>query len=250
MLVKELRELVKSYKILFVPLVFAILGIGQPVMMKMLPRLIDTASNMPPGTVIQIPVPTPGEVMAGVLAQYNQIGMLILALVCMGAVAGERNSGAAATVLTKPVGRGSYLAAKAVSFGLLATFSLLLGMVGAAYYTQFLIGPVSWTGVMQSTLIYLPNLWLAVSMTLAFSCFLPSPAASAGAGLAATLVLNLAPKYMGRFLAGAHPGALTESAGKALLGAEFAFAQPFIGVMVLVLAGLLVGWFMLERQEI
>lgn len=251
MLTKELRELARSYKLMFIPVVYAILGVSQPVAIKMMPTLLKSASNLPPGTVIDIPVPPPGAVVAGAISQFNQMGILLLVLAAMGAIAGERNSGVAATVLTKPVGRGTYLAAKAVSYSLLAAVSLALGMGGATYYTWVLIAPVDWGAVGQATLLYLPNLILAVATTLFFSAFLPSPVAAGGAGLATLIILNTVPRYLGPFLAGVHPGALTAQATAALAAAgPVAAARPLAGVILLTAALLVAGWAVLERQEI
>lgn len=250
MLSKELKELARSYKLLFVPLAFAILGLGQPVAFKLMPTLLKSASNLPPGAVIEIPTPPPGEVVASALGQFSQMGILLLVLVAMGAIAGERATGVAATVLTKPVGRGEYLAAKFASYGLLAFASVGLGMAVTAYYTQVLIGPVDWVAVGAATLLYLPNMLLVAGVTLCLSAFMPSPVAAGGAGLVAVILLNMVPKYMGKFLAGISPGALAESAAKALAGAEYAVTKPVAGVLAMTLAALLIGYAALRRQEI
>ncbi|MDF2630825.1 MAG: hypothetical protein K0R39_4656 [Symbiobacteriaceae bacterium] len=250
MLSKELKELARSYKLLFVPLAFVLLGLTQPVTYKMLPQLMKSASNLPPGAVIDIPLPPAGDVVAMALGQFNQLGILILVLVAMGAVAGERATGVAATVLTKPVGRGAYLGAKAIAYGLLAVVSGVLGMAAAAYYTQVLIGAINWTDAAVGTVLYLPNLLLAVALALCCSTFMKTPLAAGGVGLAGVVVLNMVPKYLGKFVAGAYPGALTEAASKAIAGQEFAPGRPVTGVLLVALLALVAGWAVLKRQEI
>lgn len=250
MLTKELKELARSYKLLFVPLAFALLGLMQPLTFKLLPQLMESASNLPPGAVIDIPMPPPGEIVASALGQFNQLGILILVLVTMGAVAGERATGVAATVLTKPVGRGEYLSAKAIAYGLLAVVSGVLGMAVTAYYTQVLIGDVNWGDAITGTLLYLPNLLLAVAVTLCCSTFMKTPLAAGGTGLATVVVLNMVPKYMGKLIAGAYPGALSEAATKAIAGQAFAPGRPVVGVLLVVLVALVAGWAVLRRQEI
>jgi len=250
MFVKECKELARSYKLLFVPIVFALLGLGQPVALKLLPLLMQSASNLPPGSVIQIPTPAPGAVVAGIVGQFSQMGVLVLVLVSMGAIAGERLSGVAATVLAKPVGRGAYLAAKAAALGLLAAASVALGLGLGAYYTQVLLGPVNWVAAGLGTLLDLPNLLLPVAVTLAFSAFLPSPLAAGGAGIATVIGLNLVPRYLGAFLAGAYPGALSASAARVLVTGTGAALRPLAAVLLLILAALAGGWWVLEQQEI
>lgn len=261
MLRKELRELATSYKLVFVPVVFALLGVSQPVAYKMLPTLLKNASNLPPGSVLQIPVPNPGEVVATALGQFGQLGLFLLILVAMGAVAGERQSGVAATVLTKPVSRGAYFAAKVIAYGLLAAVSLFLAIALTAYYTDLLIGPVNWGGAFLGALLYLPNLLLAVAAAVAFSSFMPTSLGAGGLALVAYILLNTVPKYLGSFSRQAYPGALTEGAAAAMLGKPLPAADtlgltfpaaslPLATVLVLAIAFALLGWGLLRRQEI
>lgn len=250
MLSKELKELVKSYKLIFMPLVFAMLGLTQPLSMKMLPTLMKSASNLPPGAKIEIPMPAPGVVVAGAFGSFSQMGVLFLVLVVMGAIAGERASGVAATVLTKPVGRGGYMAAKAIAFFLLAAVSLLFGIGAAAYYTDVLIGPVDWALVAKAGALYLPNMLLVVALALSFSAVLPSSVAAGGAAIVGMMVLSMVPKYLGDFLASVNPGRLTESATAVLSGGEYIVGRPVAGVLVLTLVVLLCSWQVFERQEI
>lgn len=52
MVQKELLEQARSFKLLWVPLVFIILGIMQPVSMHLMPLILEQAGNLPEGTVI------------------------------------------------------------------------------------------------------------------------------------------------------------------------------------------------------
>jgi ABC-2 type transport system permease protein len=247
---RELRDLVRSYKLLFVPLVFVFLGVSQPIIIKLLPTLMKSASNLPQGAIIQIPTPPPAAVIAGAFGSFNQLGLITLILVVMGAVAGERLSGVAATVLSKPVGRRSYLLAKMASYGLLTAFSLLLGLAAAAYYTGLLIGPVEWAAVANGYGLFLPYLLLVVALTLSCSTLLPSPVAAGGTSVLLLVALNLIPKYLGESIASISPGALTESAVQAVMGEPHLVGRPMLGVLTLMILALLGGWIALERQDI
>ena len=255
MAAKELRELWRSKKIVFVPLVFAILAVGQPAVYKMLPSLLQGASNLPPGAVIEIPVPSPGQVMGGVVGQLNQVAVLLLVLVAMCSIAGERASGVTATVLTKPVSRGGYLGAKALAFSALAVVSLGLAALLGGYYTGVLIGPVDWAAVLRGGLLYLPNLLLAVAVTLLFSAVLRGQVAAGGAALVTLIMLNTVPGLFGRLGREAFPGALTARATAAMAGAPLpAGALPHVVPLAVTLGlaalFLVVGWQVLKRQEI
>ncbi len=103
MVQKELLELVRSYKLLWVPLVYLLLGIMQPVSTYFMPVILEQAGSLPEGTVIEIPKPLGSEVLAQTLQQFGTLGVLVLVLVCMGTVSGERNNGTASLILVKPI---------------------------------------------------------------------------------------------------------------------------------------------------
>lgn len=250
LLSKEWIETLRSYRILFVPLLFALLSISQPVGDHLLPHLLKTASSLPPGTVLKIPMPTPPEVLQSILGQLGQIGVLVLILVGMGSIAGERASGVAAVVLSKPVGRGAYFGAKLAMYSLLAAFALLLGALGGAYYTNVLIGPVSWGPALFGALLYLPVLLLAVAAAIAASAALPSPVAAGGTALLFVIAANTVPQYLGTWVKAHSPSALTSAAGNVMGGGPIHAALPSLAgtiVLAAVFAG--VGYAFIRRRE-
>lgn len=246
---KEWRELVRSWKLFILPIVFALLAVGQPVAYKLMPILLKSATNLPAGTVIEIPIPSAGEVMAAVLSQLNMLGVVIIALMAMGAIAGERNSGVAATVLSKPVSRSAYVLSKVLAYALLVTISLSVAVALAAYYTNILIAPVDWLTVWQGFLIYLPFLVFVLALTILFGTFLPSPLASAGSAIATMIVLGTVGPYLPikRWL----PSALPGEAARVLTGALWSdYLTPLLVTLLLVLGVLLLSITLFERQEI
>lgn len=250
MLAKELKELARSYKLLFVPLLFALLGVSQPITTYLLPTLLENLSGMPEGSVIEIPPSPPGLVLVQTIEQFHQLGILILILVAMGSIAGERASGVAATVLTKPVGRGAYLIAKAIAFSLLGLLSLTAGMALSAYYTDLLIGPVDWGQALAGSLLYLPSLLLAVAVAICFSAFMPSPVAAGGTAVVTVILINTVPRFMGEFLRSVYPGALKAASAATFMGQEVSVGRSLTGSLLVIAAFLLGGWFALEKQEI
>lgn len=243
MIQKELLELVRSFKLIWVPLVFLLLGIMQPVSSYYMPVILKQAGNLPEGAVIDIPLPSAPSVMAGTLPQFGTMGLLILALVFMGAVSSERNSGAASLILVKPVTIASFILSKWSAMLILAWGSLTLGYAGAWYYTELLIGSVPPKQVISSVLIY--GLWISVvmSFTLMFSTLLRSPAGAAfsSLGLAALLSLlaSLLPKQ-----AGWSPGALGGFATMLAAGAELgttAFGWSLVSSVIVVAVALLIS---------
>ena len=197
---KEWLEMLSNYKLFYIPLVFILLGILQPVSSYYMPQLIDKAGNLPEGTIIEIPVPTSGEVLAQTLGQFSQLGALIVVLSFMGIIAAERSSGVASIILVKPVSYISYITSKWTSASILTAFSYLLGMLAAYYYTILLIGDIAFATFLKGTFVY--GLWviILVSLTVLFSSFLKSNGMVAFATLGLTILLSivssLIPKWM------------------------------------------------------
>ncbi|MCH1625165.1 ABC transporter permease [Fredinandcohnia quinoae] len=161
---KEWLEMIRNYKMLWMPLVFILLGIMQPVSSYYLPEILDKAGNLPEGAVFEIPLPTPSEVIVSTLGQYSQIGILVLALAFMGIVVAERNSGVSEIILVKPVSFFNYITAKWVSIAIITIGSFLLGMFASWYYTELLIGEVVFIDFLKGSLVY--GLWLLFLVTV------------------------------------------------------------------------------------
>jgi ABC-2 type transport system permease protein len=201
MVQKELLELLRSYKLLWVPRVFILLGIMQPVSTYFMPVILEKAGSLPEGTVIEIPTPLGSEVLAQTLQQFGTIGVLVLVLVCMGTVSGERSSGTASLILVKPVSVLSFIGSKWTAMLLLTWGALIVGYFAAWYYTGLLFEEVSFAKMVGSLLIF--GLWLSflVTITILFSALLRSPAAAAfsalGSAVGLTLLAGLFPKQLG-----------------------------------------------------
>lgn len=250
MVQKELLELIRSFKLLWVPLVFVLLGIMQPVSMHLMPLLLEKAGNLPQGAVIAIPKPQGAEVLAQTLQQFGTLGVLILVLVCMGAVSGERNSGAASLILVKPISFLSFIGSKWTAMLLLSWFSLSVGYLASWYYTVLLIGEVSIIGVGKSLLIY--GLWLTfvVTLTLMFSTLLRSPAAAAfstlGGAVVLTLLAGIFPKQLG-WSPGALSGFAYHMVNKGLIY-DNRFGWAILSSILLITAALAASVWILKRS--
>ncbi|SEO68636.1 ABC transporter permease [Paenibacillus sp. OV219] len=188
---KEQLELFRSYKLLWVPLVFILYGAMQPVMSYFLPDILAHAGNLPPGAVISIPKPSASEVMAQTLGQFNTIGVLILSLSVMGIISAERTSGLTSMILVKPVSYFSFVTAKWAAMTLLVITAFAGGFGAALYYTTVLFHSVDWQYSLYAYLLFSLWLCLAGSLTLFFSSWLRSGAAAAGCALGVAAMLAL-----------------------------------------------------------
>ncbi|MCJ8013864.1 ABC transporter permease [Paenibacillus sp. KQZ6P-2] len=213
---KEMLEMGRSYRWLWVPLVFLMLGVMQPIVTRFMPEILKAAGNMPKGMTIMMEMPSGAEVLAQTLGQYNAIGILILVLSLMTMISGERQSGVSQMIFSKPVSFVSYAAAKWMSMISLITASFGLGYAGAWYYTVQMIGPVDTAAAVKAALFYLLWMWFAGSLTLLFSSLMNPAAGIAFVSLGAALLLSLAYGMLPRYMAWS-PGALPQISAKVLL---------------------------------
>lgn len=229
---KELLETLRSYKLLWIPIVFLILGVMQPISAYYLPEILKQAGEVPPGLLDSYTVPAAGQVMAEALGQYGTIGMLVLALGTMNVLAGERASGTAELLLVRPLSAAAIALAKWAAQLTLLAAALLAGAAGAAYYTEALIGGLDYGAVGSAVLLY--GLWLlcGLSLTLLFSAWLRGPAAaclallSVAALAVAHSVLPHALSWTPASLSGLSAQALTEGGGE--------IAGPVISAAILI----------------
>ncbi|MDI7742640.1 ABC-2 transporter permease [Lysinibacillus fusiformis] len=166
---KEISEMIRNFKIIWIPLVFILLGVMQPVSSYYMPEILDNFGGLPEGAVIDIPVPTGAEVLIGVLSNYGMLGVLILVLSAMGVVSAERQNGAAGMVMSKPVPHSSYILSKWAGLVTITVLSLFIGYAASWYYTNLLFEPVTPELIFQSFAIYSVWLIFVLTLTLFFS---------------------------------------------------------------------------------
>lgn len=224
---KEWLELLRSGRLLWIPVVFIALGAMQPLVFYYMPEILKASGDVPPELLAGYLTPPPPAVMAQALGQYGTIGMLVLALGAMNAIAGERTGGVLELVLARPVSAGAVVLAKWLAQLFTLAAGLGLGASAAGYYTVQLIGPLSWNASLGAAALY--GLWLLcpVSLTLLFGSRLRAPAAAALALLGAaalSLLDSLLPERLGLL-----PGALPRLSGLMLTEAGGTAAADWAG---------------------
>lgn len=247
------REFISNWRsfrypaFLLVALFFALLD---PPLMKYMDELI---AYFAAGIEIVVPDPTPGEVFTSYLMDVSQIGILVLVFTVMGCVAGERQRGVTAWILSKPVGRWQYLSSKlivlyaVVSFGLLATSSV------AYLYILFLFGTPSLAGSLQATLCLIVFTLFIATVTFCLSTLLKTPLQAGGLAmllffLGGILNLLVAPTAAARIypytlLAKIQP--LTEGTAGSVEFTAALLVTLFLCILLIILAGI-----RFSRQEL
>ena len=199
LLKKEWRENARNYKVFWIPAVFILLGIMEPVTQYFLPQILDSVGNLPEGAVLEFPTPEPEQVLVKVMGQYQLLGLLILILAYMGTVAGERKSGAATLLYVRPLSYPAYFLSKWVMAGTVALASVWLGFLAAAYYIWLFFDAIDFGSFVQFAASY--SLWilLVISIVLAASAALPSPGLAAAAALVLTLISQVVDGLLGMY---------------------------------------------------
>jgi ABC-2 type transport system permease protein len=188
---KELLEMWRNYKWIWVPITYILLGVSEPLTTYYMPQLIKSFGGLPEGAVFEIPPPTAAEVYIQGLSQYSTIGILVIVLSTMGIIASERKSGVAAMILVKPVSYFSFVTAKWAGGFLLLWLSLLIGSISTWYYTGILFAWIPTVDFIQSFLLY--GLWLSVVLTLTvfFSAALMTPGIAGFLSLAIVIIFSI-----------------------------------------------------------
>ncbi|ETP69237.1 ABC-2 type transport system permease protein [Planococcus glaciei] len=199
LLKKEWRENFRNYKVFWIPIVFILFGIIEPVTNYFMPQILDSVGNLPDGAVIEIPPPEPEEILVAVMGQYQLIGILVLVLAYMGSVAGERKNGTATLLYVRPLSYRSYFLSKWILASAVGMLSVWSGLLAAYYYTFLLFERVDFTKFLKFGATY--SLWilLIVSLVLLMSAVLPNAGLAAAGSLLLIFVFQLIDGLLGTY---------------------------------------------------
>jgi len=246
LLAKELREAWRTGRLPITLIVFFILGMLSPLAAYYTPELLKNAT----GSGIQITSLTP--TLKDAIMQYIKNvagnGFLIAIVLAMGSVAREKERGTAAFLLTKPVSRLGFLAAKFTTLLLTLGLGVLVATVAAYAYTVYFFGATSaWAFTEMALLVWLA-LTAFLALTFLASVLTRSPVAAASVGFAAWLalaLLGIAPQLLPNT-----PNGLFDTAQALALGqTPQHFAQPVIATCVVIVAALVAAQLAFARQE-
>lgn len=246
---KEMKEMMRNYKLLWIPIVFILLGVMQPVSSYYMPEILDAFGNLPEGTILEMPIPTGEEVLMSVLSNYGLLGVLILVLGSMGVVSAERQSGVAGMVMIKPVPYAAYILSKWAGLLTITLVSLFIGFAASWYYTSLLIEQVAFERIFQGVAIY--SIWLVfvVTLTLFFSTIMKGNGSVAFVTIFVVFAISTITSIVGKYLKWS-PSTMTEHTAQVLYTGEvdssFLFAL-ITTVVVIVL--LLVSCIQLFKQK-
>jgi ABC-2 type transport system permease protein len=244
---KEFKEQFRTSKVVIVAAVFLFFGLGTPVLTKYTPELIKSLGTG--GITIEMPPPTSSDSLVKYVSTMSEFGVLMAVLLAMGAIAREIETGTAAMVLSKPVGRLAFILAKLKAEGFTFLVSLLLGGLACWGYTLILFGNANALGFLYQNLLLGLFFALCLGITLFFSSLMKSQLAAGGLALALIIFLSAISglPWVGRYL----PGALIDWGNRLVLNTP-GEAEWGAVVVVALMVGLSVyfTWLSLRKKEL
>ncbi|WP_077702753.1 ABC transporter permease [Virgibacillus dokdonensis] len=198
---KEVLENWRNKKWIWVPLVFILLAIMDPITNYYLPEILESVGGLGDGAVIELPTFSPADAIMMSVSQYSTLGVLVIVLLSMGIISGERKSGVIELVLVKPVSYTKFVLAKWLSLLLLVFAAFIIGMTASWYYTNILYGEITFS--MLLAVIFYYGLWLLLVCTVSifFNTVTQSPGIVAFATIGTTAVISLVTSLLGTRLA-------------------------------------------------
>lgn len=187
---KDLKEQVRTNRLLVLGVVLLAFGLMSPLLAKYTPELL----RMVPGAEQfsgLVPKPTMLDAVSQFVKNVDQFGVLLALLLTMGAIAVEKDRGTAAMMLVKPLPRPVFVISKFIALVLIFGLTMLVASIGAYYYTVVLFSPPDLAAWMTLTGLMWVQVSVYVALTLFFSTLFKSQAAAAGLGFASLIVFAI-----------------------------------------------------------
>lgn len=186
LLKKEFLESWRSFKFLWIPLVFIFFGVTEPLTNYYMEDILSAVGNMPEGFQMLFPELTAADILASTTGQYQLIGLIVLISAFIGSVSRERQNGTATLLYVRPISATAVFMSKWLVASLVSVFSAMLGYAASMYYTAILFGGVAVGDFVKMLLTYCVWLLLVMAVTIAMS-------AAFQTGIAAALAIVLLP---------------------------------------------------------
>lgn len=245
---KELREILRTYKLYTIPGIFLLFGFASPILTKLLPEMLG---SMMEEMGMQLPEQTWLDSYGQLFKNLIQMGILAVILTTMGTIADERNKGVAQLVLTKPVSRTGYILAKYVANLLLVGISALLAFLATWFYTDILFEGTQFGPGFTAIGVYILYAAVVLAITIFSSAITKSTLAAGGLSILGLIIISLLP-LLGETLHKYSPGSLTAHLNSALTStadtAQMGWAVAVAVATILALLGL--ASFIFHRQEL
>lgn len=190
---KELREIVRTWRIWVLPGIVLFFAASGPPLAKVTPELLSSLMDTQgTGVVIQLPDPTYVDAYLQWTKNLSQIVIFALIIMFAGAISAEKRGGTAILALTKPLSRPSFVLGKLVSHTVLLVVTTVVGAAVTWALTLAVFGEAPLGPLAGATGVWLLHGLLFVALMMMLSAALDSQAGAAGVGLGVYLLLSIA----------------------------------------------------------
>ena len=165
---KEFREAWRSLKFVWMPLLFIVLGIMDPLTNYFMEDILGAVGNMPEGFSLTLPELQPIDLLLASTSQFQSIGLVVLVATMAGAISRERQSGVATLLYVRPISFTALFLSKWAVASLLGIVSAIAGYAGSIYYTALLYGTVEMGAFMKMLGTYC--LWVVFVAAVTLAC--------------------------------------------------------------------------------
>jgi len=185
---KEIKEYVKTPKLLIIMCLFIFFAILSPLTARYMNELLSLLAE---GVQITFPDPTFTDAWVQFYKNTTSLCLIVYLIIMTGTVAQEKNKGSIMLVLTKKVSRFNFLFSKFVGGALLMTAGLFASLLVSGLYTQILFKEVIYDGLLISiVLMWLMGLFYTALAILA-SVISKTPTIAALLGFVGYAFFNL-----------------------------------------------------------
>ena len=186
---KELRETRKTWRLWVLPGILVVLGLTTPILAAATPYILKMTAQRTPGVVIKLPTPTALDAYLQFMGNLAQVALLAVIVTGAAVVAGERRAGTAALMLSKPLSRGGFIAAKAVSSIAILMLATLAGAALCVVVTIAIFDAAHIAGFVMYVLVWLALAAMFATLMVFLSAAMDRKAPAAGAGIAVYVAL-------------------------------------------------------------
>lgn len=163
--IKEMREAARSFKLLWMPLVFILLGISDPLVNYYMDDIMASVGNMPEGFQMVMPEFTAGDIILASTGQFQMIGLVVIVATVAGSISRERQNGTATFLYARPLNFAVYFLSKYVASAVIVFLCVLLGYVASIYYTTILYDRIDMMDAFAMLATYM--LWMLFVLAFA-----------------------------------------------------------------------------------
>jgi len=245
---KELRETRKTWRLWVLPGILVVLGLTTPILAAATPYILKMTAQRTPGVVIKLPTPTALDAYLQFMGNLAQVALLAVIVTGAAVVAGERRAGTAALMLSKPLSRGGFIAAKAVSSIAILMLATLAGAALCVVVTIAIFDAAHIAGFVMSVLVWLALAAMFATLMVFLSAAMDRQAPAAGAGIAvyvALFVLTGFPAARDRT-----PAGLLAANDALLKGRHVALVAPLVTTLVLAVLFVVAAVVVFRRKEL